>query len=110
VPVNEFDSTAPPAEVDSIAIEMSDMNIYTMRQTFRCLEPDHLASDVCPHKYEIGVDESATSSVLQGKCMVNVTVLRNLSKQRRDIPNNQYVSPKHPVLIYTSSKAFKLSS
>ncbi len=83
-----FNSSVPQATVDCISIDMSDMNVYTIRHVFACSDPSDTSHE---HGYSTHIDPNATRALLQDKCKLRIEVLRNLQSTLHDIPNMQYV-------------------
>ena len=71
---------------------MTDMNVYAMQRLLKCqhdTQPTH----------RIVTDERPSKNIFKDNIQLDVTYARNLSKQRRDIPNAQLVAAKISTLF-----------
>ena len=66
---------------------MSDMNIYAKQRGFTCQHDATNPDDM----HRIISDPNQSKSLFKDNIQIEVECVRNLSKDRKDIPNKQFV-------------------
>ena len=79
----------PAARIDSITLELADMNLHTLRRSFVC--GDVSGMDGVHASHRIQEDSKNSRSIFTENVDLTVVFSRNLTKSRKDIPDKQFV-------------------